>query len=82
MKLSFKSLNGRSIVGSLGSIIGTVDDIVIDEKTGRIISLNIEPSEQSPISPSSENYSFVPYRTVTAIRDVVVIDETKINAKA
>ena len=41
MKLSFKSLNGRSIVGSLGSIIGTVDDIVIDEKTGRIISLNI-----------------------------------------
>ncbi|ABO35033.1 PRC-barrel domain protein [Methanococcus maripaludis C5] len=82
MKLSFKSLNGRSIVGSLGSIIGTVDDIVIDEKTGRIISLNVEPSEQSPISPSSENYTFVPYRTVSAIRDVVVIDESKINAKA
>ncbi|MDK2791003.1 MAG: hypothetical protein PWP15_1512 [Methanothermococcus sp.] len=78
MKTSFKALRGRSIVGNLGSIIGNVDDIVIDEKTGRLISLSVELSDQSPILPSEGNYALLPYRAVTSVKDVVVIDESKI----
>ncbi|MCS3900438.1 PRC-barrel domain-containing protein [Methanococcus voltae] len=76
MKLSFKSLCGRSIVGDHGSIVGVVNDLVIDEKTGRLVSLNVEVSEQSAIY-KKEPSVFIPYRTVSAVRDVVVVDESK-----
>ena len=78
-KIPFKKLYGKSIVGNMGSIIGTVVDVVFDENTGKLISFDIEPSEQSPIPPSDDCYRLIPYRIVLAIRDVVVIDETKIN---
>ena len=79
IKISFKRLYGKSIVGNMGSIIGTVIDVVIDENTGKIISLDVEPSDQSPIPPSDDCYRLIPYKIVLAIRDVVVIDESKIN---
>ena len=78
-KIPFKKLCGKSIVGNMGSVIGTVIDVVFDENTGKLISFDIEPSEQSPIPPSDDCYRLIPYRIVLAIRDVVVIDETKIN---
>ena len=78
-KIPFKRLYGKSIVGNMGSIIGKVIDVVIDENTGKIISLDVEPSDQSPIPPSDDCYRLIPYKIVLAIRDVVVIDESKIN---
>ena len=78
-KIPFKKLCGKSIVGNMGSVIGTVIDVVFDENTGKLISFDIEASDQSPIPPSDDCYRFIPYRIVLAIRDVVVIDETKIN---
>ncbi|AEH06129.1 PRC-barrel domain-containing protein [Methanothermococcus okinawensis] len=78
-KIPFRTLVGKSIVGNMGSIIGTVTDVVMDENTGKIISLDVEPSEQSPIPPSDDCYRLIPYKIVLAIRDVVVIDESKIN---
>jgi len=78
-KIPFKKLYGKSIVGNMGSIIGTVMDVVFDENTGKLISFDIEPSDQSPIPPSHDCYRLIPYRIVLAIRDAVVIDETKIN---
>ncbi|WP_292460617.1 PRC-barrel domain-containing protein [Methanothermococcus sp.] len=78
-KIPFRTLYGKSIVGNMGSIIGKVTDVVIDENTGKIISLDVEPSDQSPIPPSDDCYKLIPYKIVLAIRDVVVIDESKIN---
>lgn len=80
IKISFRELSGKSIVGNKGGIIGTVTDVIFDENTGKIISLDIEPSEQSPISPSEDCYKLIPYRIVLAIKDVVIIDESKINS--
>ena len=79
IKISFRELSGKSIVGNMGGIIGTVTDVVFDENTGKILSLDIEPSEQSPIPPSEDCYRLIPYRIVLAIKDVVIIDESKIN---
>ncbi|AEF95646.1 PRC-barrel domain-containing protein [Methanotorris igneus] len=81
MKMPIRALFGRSIVGNLGSIIGTVEDIIIDEETGKVISLSVEPSPQSPIPPNDENYTLIPFKIVNAIKDVVVIDESKITKK-
>ena len=80
IKVSFRELSGKSIVGNMGGIIGTVTDVVFDENTGKILSLDIEPSEQSPIPPSEDCYRLIPYRIVLAIKDVVIIDESKINS--
>ena len=80
IKISFRELSGKSIVGNMGGIIGTVTDVVFDENTGKILSLDIEPSEQSPIPPSEDCYRLIPYRIVLAIKDVVIIDESKINS--
>ncbi|HIP17659.1 MAG TPA: hypothetical protein EYG76_05130 [Methanothermococcus okinawensis] len=79
-KISFKELIGKSIIGNMGGIIGTVTDVVFDENTGKILSLDIEPSEQSPIPPSGDCYRLIPYRIVLAIKNVVVVDESKINS--
>lgn len=77
-KIPFKRLVGKSVVGNMGSVIGEVLDVVYDETTGKLISLDIEPSEYSPIPPSDEYYKLIPYRIVLAVKDVVVIDESKI----
>ena len=79
IKISFRELSGRSIIGNKGGIIGTVTDVIFDENTGKIVSLDIEPSEQSPIPQSEGCYHLVPYRIVLAIKNVIIIDESKVN---
>lgn len=77
-KISFKKLYGKSVVGDGGSILGNIVDIVFDENTGKLSHFDIDPSEQSPIPPSNDCYKLIPYRIVLAVRDVVVIYESKI----
>ncbi|AXI25138.1 hypothetical protein CFE53_02810 [Methanofervidicoccus sp. A16] len=79
-KIPFRELCGKSIIGNMGGIIGKVTDVVFDENTGKIISLDIEPSENSPIPSSDEYYKLIPFKIVLGIKDVVVIDESKINS--
>ncbi|HID47338.1 MAG TPA: hypothetical protein EYH15_01420 [Methanothermococcus okinawensis] len=80
VKIPFKELCGKSIVGNMGGILGKVKDVVFDESTGKIISLDIEPSENSPIPASDEYYKLIPYKIVLGVKDVVVVDESKINS--
>ncbi len=77
-KMVFKRLHGRTVVGNMGSVLGTVKDIIFDENTGKMTHIDIEPSEQSPIPPTEDCYKLIPYKIVVAIKDVVVIDESKI----
>ncbi|ENN96139.1 PRC-barrel domain protein [Methanocaldococcus villosus KIN24-T80] len=74
-KLPAKIIFGKNIVGNLGSVLGRVVDIVFDEKIGKIVSLEVEPEEGSPIDIADGKNVFIPYKAVIAIKDVVVIDE-------
>ena len=78
-KMPAKLLFGRIIVGNRGSAIGKVKDIVFDEKVGRLVSLEVEPSEHSPVMIEEGKNVLIPYKLVVAIKDVVVIDETNLN---
>ena len=79
-KIPFRELCGKSIVGSMGKVIGKVTDVIFDENTGRIISLDHEPVEKDQISSSEECYRLIPFKIVLGVRDVVVIDESKMNS--
>ncbi|ADC68747.1 PRC-barrel domain protein [Methanocaldococcus sp. FS406-22] len=78
-KMPAKILFERSIIGNKGSVIGKVKDIVFDEKVGRLVSLEVEPAEHSPIMIEEGKNVLIPYKLVVAIKDVVVIDETNLN---
>ncbi|AAB99119.1 conserved hypothetical protein [Methanocaldococcus jannaschii DSM 2661] len=78
-KMPAKLLFERSIIGNKGSVIGKVKDIVFDEKVGRLVSLEVEPAEHSPIMREEGRNVLIPYKLVVAIKDVVVIDETNLN---
>ncbi|CAB3288736.1 PRC domain-containing protein [Methanocaldococcus lauensis] len=78
-KMPAKLLFGRNVIGNMGSIIGVVRDIIFDEKIGKLVSLEIEPSENSPINVEEGKCVLIPYRLVTAVKDVFVIDEKNLN---
>ena len=74
-----KLLFGRIIVGNMGSAIGKVKDVIFDDKIGRLVSLEVEPAEHSPIMIEEGKNVLIPYKLVVAIKDVVVIDKTNLN---
>ncbi|ACX72788.1 PRC-barrel domain protein [Methanocaldococcus vulcanius M7] len=78
-RMPAKLLFERTVIGNKGSVMGKVKDIVFDEKVGRLVSLEIEPSEHSPVMREEGKNVLLPYKLVVAIKDVVVIDESNLN---
>ncbi|ACV24136.1 PRC-barrel domain-containing protein [Methanocaldococcus fervens] len=76
-KMPARLLFERNVVGNMGSILGKVKDVIFDERIGRLVSLEVEPTENSPIEEGKN--VLIPYRIVTAIKDVVVVDEKSLN---
>ena len=74
-KMPAKLLFERSIIGNKGSVVGKVKDVVFDEKIGRLVSLEVEPAENSPVMIEAGKNVLIPYKLVVAINDVVVVDE-------
>jgi len=74
-KMPAKLLFERSIIGNKGSVVGKVKDVVFDEKIGKLVSLEVEPAENSPVMIEPGKNVLIPYKLVVAIKDVVVVDE-------
>ena len=74
-----KQLGGKRIITNKGEEIGRLSDVLIEEKTGRIESFLIEPNHDSKISKDlmkHDSMPLVPYKSVFAVSDVIVVDET------
>ena len=81
VKTLFRELCGKPIVGNMGGVLGKVIDVVFDENTGKIISLDVEPSENSPIKvQDDDSYILMPFKIVLGVKDVVVVDESKLDS--
>ncbi|XRO76162.1 PRC-barrel domain-containing protein [Methanocaldococcus sp. 10A] len=78
-KIPAKLLFERNVIGNMGSVIGKVKDIIFDEKVGKLVSLEIEPVEHSPVYIEEGKNVLIPYKIVVAVKDVVVIDEKCLN---
>ena len=74
-----KQLGGKRVITNKGEEIGRLSDILIDEKTGAIDAFLVEPNHESKIVKNlttSGRLVIVPYKSVFAVSDVIVVDET------
>ena len=74
-----KQLGGKRIITNKGEELGRLSDILIDEKTGNLEAFLIETSRESKISKDlakKDGMALVPYKSVFAVSDVIVVDET------
>ena len=74
-----KQLGGKRIITNKGEEIGRLSDILIDERTGKLEAFLIEANHESKISRDlmkHDGMPTVPYKSVFAVSDVIVVDET------
>jgi sporulation protein YlmC with PRC-barrel domain len=76
-----KNLTGISVISVRGIILGKLDNFEIDEKTGEILSIIMEPqkrAETDKFPKTKDGKVKIPYTAVIALRDVVVVDPSRI----
>lgn len=72
------SLRDMRILTDRGLRIGNIYDLGVDEETGKIETLIIQPESQEVaqnLDMDDEGNALVPYSSVIAIRDYIVISE-------
>ncbi len=74
-----RQLGGKPVITAGGEELGRVDDLLVDEGTGKFISLIVEPisSEIPRISypKDKDGNLIIPYDAVNAISKVVVVKD-------
>jgi len=75
-----KQLGGKRVITNRGEEIGRLSDMTIDESTGRLEGLVVEPNTASKVAKnlvsSREKLMNIPYKAVFAVGDVIVVDES------
>ncbi len=83
-KISALKLSYKKVVDSEGGEMGVVHNIVAEAGTGMLKELVIKPSDELDTSgfKKEDDYVFLPFDAVKAIKDVIVVDSEKIRARA
>ena len=78
-KKTFNSLVGKMIVTKEGKRLGFVKDITFETNSGELINLVVKDSttytKKLNLEKSSSNESLIPYSSIIAIGDFVIISE-------
>ncbi|MGZ4863630.1 MAG: PRC-barrel domain-containing protein [Halobacteriota archaeon] len=71
-----KNLSNKQVMGSDGSDIGTLYDLIIDENTGDILDLKVKPDPDLNVQEfrTENDFIFLPFDAVRAIKDYIVVD--------
>ena len=75
-KIFASNLAGKEVVDIHGGVMGELENLVIDIKTGHIIDLVIKPDSKLPKGKYREDNKFIliPFSSVSSVKDFVVID--------
>ncbi|MGV8175003.1 MAG: PRC-barrel domain-containing protein [Methanothrix sp.] len=78
-KLFSGSIAGKEIVNIDGMVLGKLDDLTFDVKTGRLADMKVRPERDLNRMKYREDGRFVliPFSSVVAIKDYIVIDESR-----
>ncbi len=79
-KMSSLMLSDKKVVDSEGGEMGLLHNIVADVGTGMLTELVVKPAAELDTSKfkMDDGYLFIPFGTVTAIKDVIVVDIKRI----
>jgi sporulation protein YlmC with PRC-barrel domain len=83
-KISALKLSNKRVVDSEGSEMGTLLNIVAEAGTGMLKELVVKPADELDTSRfrKEDEYIFIPFEAVKAIKDVIVVDSEKLGARA
>ncbi len=79
-----KQMSGKKVFTNRGEELGKLIDLLVDEKSGDLEDLLVEISPDSKAARKlgfSERIVRIPYAAVTAVSDVVIVDEGNIKAE-
>ncbi len=78
-KVFSASIAGKEIVNIDGMVLGKLDDLTFDVKTGRLADMQVRPERDLNRMKYREDGRFVliPFSSVVAIKDYIVIDESR-----
>ncbi|MFO7966763.1 MAG: PRC-barrel domain-containing protein [Archaeoglobaceae archaeon] len=72
----------KKIVMSLdGTVIGTVQNLSIELKTGSLINLVVKPENKYLKLDMQGGYYIIPFDDIKSVGDYVVVNRTKIKAE-
>lgn len=78
MNIMENELRGRKVMSNEGLYLGVIRNITVDECTGNLLDLIVEPSDK--IDPrlyhqNDEGYLLFSFDTVKSVKDVVILSE-------
>ena len=77
MKFFSNDILGKEVLSSDGKHLGFVNNIVADTKTGKVLHILLEPSEEAVdyrrFRTDSQNRIVLPFNKVKSIKDVVIM---------
>ena len=75
-KMSSLMLSDKKVVDTEGGDMGVLHDLVADAETGILTELVVKPAAELDTSKfkTDDGYLLIPFNTVTAIKDVIVVD--------
>jgi len=80
-----KSLGGKKVITNDGEEIGKLVDVTIQDTTGKIEDIIVEPNPDSKIAQNmvgESGYVYVAFSSVIALSDYIVIDRKNISGAA
>ncbi|MEW6328704.1 MAG: PRC-barrel domain-containing protein [Candidatus Micrarchaeota archaeon] len=78
-----KQLAGKKLITNDGEEIGKLVDLTINEVTGKIDALVIEPNMDNPTArrlKKEDGNIMIPYNSVLAVSDHVIVDKKGLGA--
>jgi len=83
-KISVLKLSNKRVVNSEGGEMGVLHNIVAEAGTGALKELVVKPADELDTSRfrKEDEYIFISFDAVAAIKDVIVVDSEKMRARA
>ena len=76
MKITENELRGKTVMSEEGLYLGVMRNTTVDIKTGALISILVEPSED--VDPrlyhlDKQGHIVFPFETIKSVKDVIII---------
>ena len=73
------SIAGKEIVNIDGAVLGELENVIFNVQTGKLIDLKVKPDSQLNRHKYREDgkYVLIPYSSLVAVKDYIVIDESR-----